>query len=137
MPQRKKKDFSELTPVQQRIIEALGSIDRSLRWLSLKINVDYPVLWSKMWTNDKIDAETVSKIGAVLKNENANLTTTYLLGLSQPPQTVHFSVPGHVSEKQSKRIQDLAEKLKEISQSEENTELVLQIVNKILGKGNE
>ena len=135
MPQRKKKEFNELSPVQQRIIQALESIDRSLRWLALKISVDYPVLWSKVWTNDKIDAETVGKIGNALKNENHEFTTSYFLGLTSPPQTVHFSLPGHVSEKQSKRIQDLAEKLREISQSEENTELVLQIVNKILGKG--
>ncbi|TAK57852.1 MAG: hypothetical protein EPO24_09295 [Bacteroidetes bacterium] len=137
MPQRKKKDISDLSPVQQRIIQSLESLDRSLRWLALKIDIDYPVLWSKVWTNDKIDAETVARIGSVLKNENKEFTTGYFMGLSPQSQTIHFSLPGHVSEAQSRRIHELAEKLKEISESEKDTELILQIVNKILGKGNE
>ena len=135
MPQRKKKKFPDLSPVQKKIIEALGTLDRSLRWLALKIDVDYPVLWSKVWTNDKIDAETVAKIGSILSKEKREFTTEYFLGSYPQLQTIHFSLPGHVSEKQSSRVQELAEKLKEVSQSEENTELLLQIVNKILGKG--
>ncbi len=137
MPQRKKKEFDELSSVQQKIIQSLESLDRSLRWLALKIGVDYPVLWSKIWTNDKIDTDTVVKIGAILKNENKDFTTAYFLGQAPTPQTIQFSLPGQVSDQQSQRIQNLAAKLKEISESEENTELVLQIVNKILGKGND